>query len=261
METNKQLIRRRFGRGFARYDRLAVVQQALCDELAGMIASHIAGPPSRALEIGTGTGFLTRRLIARYPDTEWFLNDIADESEAFLAPHTEGRRTTFLAGDAERLALPRRLDLVASASTVQWFDDLEAFAAQAIHALAPGGLLALSTFGPENFAEIRALTGESLEYLTPGELRGMLGAQGYTIAEAREHTTRLAFDTPGDVLRHIKATGVNSLRPVRWGVGRFTRFEREYRERFADAAGRVSLTYHPILVIARKPGAEGRPHV
>ena len=253
METNKQLIRRRFGRNFAQYHRTAQVQKVLCSRLAELIDQHITEPPARAMEIGTGTGFLTSLLLGRYPNSAWFLNDIADESQTFLAPYTTGCRTSFIPGDAELIALPDKLDLVASASTVQWFDDLAAFTRRVHESLLPGGILAFTTFGPDNFNEIKTLTGEGLDYLTLEEFRIMLSQQGYEIVESSQYTVRLAFDTPGDVLRHIKATGVNSLRPVRWGIERFTRFEQEYRDLFATTEGRVQLSYHPILIIARKP--------
>ena len=118
--------------------------------------------------------------------------------------------------------------------------------------LAAGGRLALSTFGPDNFEEIRATTGDGLVYYTSAELAGLLKQAGLTIEEQKEYTRRLEFGSPTDVLRHIKATGVNAIRKPRWTPRRLTDFETLYRSRFSTSSGTVTLTYHPILIVARK---------
>lgn len=52
------------------------MQERICEELAELIGTHVPGKITRGLEVGTGTGFLTRRLLERYPDAEWTLNDL-----------------------------------------------------------------------------------------------------------------------------------------------------------------------------------------
>ena len=61
--ADKELIRERFAAGFERYDTLALVQQGICDELAGAVMRHVPRTVARALEVGAGTGFLTRRVV------------------------------------------------------------------------------------------------------------------------------------------------------------------------------------------------------
>lgn len=112
--------------------------------------------------------------------------------------------------------------------------------------------MALSTFGPDNFEEIRATTGDGLVYYTSAELAGLLKQAGLTIEEQKEYARRLEFGSPTDVLRHIKATGVNAIRKTRWTPRRLTDFETLYRSRFSTSSGTVTLTYHPILIVARK---------
>ena len=149
-------------------------------------------------------------------------------------------------------AFGRPFDLIATASTVQWFDNLPAFLNRTQEMLAAGGRLALSTFGPDNFEEIRATTGDGLVYYTSAELAGLLKQAGLTIEEQKEYARRLEFGSPTDVLRHIKATGVNAIRKTRWTPRRLTDFETLYRSRFSTSSGTVTLTYHPILIVARK---------
>ena len=191
-------------------------------------------------------------MLRRYPDAEWIVNDLIEESEIYLRPYASGHYVEYLWGDAELLPLPGELDMIASASAVQWFDNLPLFIDRAVGSLCCGGYFAFTTFGTDNFREIRATTGEGLHYYTSEQLQELLTAAGYGIVETLEYTRHLPFDTPADVLRHIKATGVNSIRKARWGKQQLMDFETAYREHFSMPDGRVALTYHPILVLAQK---------
>ena len=252
MTTDKQLLKKRFAATFRQYDSLAVVQQEICGQLDEMIGRICPGRIGRAMEVGCGTGFLTHYLLRRYPDAEWIVNDLIEESEIYLRPYASGHYVEYLWGDAELLPLPGELDMIASASAVQWFDNLPLFIDRAVGSLCCGGYFAFTTFGTDNFREIRATTGEGLHYYTSEQLQELLTAAGYGIVETLEYTRHLPFDTPADVLRHIKATGVNSIRTARWGKQQLMDFETAYREHFSMPDGRVALTYHPILVLAQK---------
>ena len=137
--SDKDLLKNRFAANLRSYNSLAVVQERICEELAELIGTHVPGKITRGLEVGTGTGFLTRRLLERYPDAEWTLNDLVEASECFLQPYVGGRKTQCYWGDAESLpAFGRPFDLIATASTVQWFDDLPAFLNRTQEMLAAG---------------------------------------------------------------------------------------------------------------------------
>ena len=113
------------------------------------------------------------------------------------------------------------------------------------------GLLAFSTFGATNMHEIRQLTGHGLDYPSIKELQALL-SPGFDILHAEEEVISLPFPTPQAVLKHLKQTGVTGTEKRMWTRGRLQSFCEEYTTRFSDAAGNVSLTYHPIYIIARK---------
>lgn len=228
-----------------------MVQRDICAELGGLAAGLCdPGSVSRAMEIGVGTGFLTSHLARLFPDAEWYLNDISESSREFLNNNAP-LNSTFLCGDAEDMEFPGNLDLIASASTVQWFDDMPGFVSRAAEATNPGGWLVLSTFGPDNFREIRETTGEGLDYYTLAELCGIFEAAGYEVSSCTEYTRALSFASPLDVLRHIKATGVNSLVRTHWGPRQLAAFDDKYRAAHSVEGG-VELTYHPILLVTKK---------
>lgn len=259
MATDKELIRERFGANFGRYNRLALVQQKICAELARLVQQYRVcgcgdsdGGVKRVLEIGAGTGFLTSRLVPLAPVAQWFVNDLVPDAGKYLAKYLTDNDVEYLWGDAEQIEFPAGVDVIASASTVQWFDDMVGFLRKASQATADGGWLVLSTFGSDNFKEIRATTGEGLDYLPLDELKRMTEESGYEIVYACEYIETLCFDTPTDVLHHIKATGVNSIRKTRWNRGQLADFDSAYRRQFPAADGGVQLTYHPIIILARK---------
>ncbi len=253
MTTDKKLIQRRFEANFEHYNALAHVQQQICGQLASAIASHRRMPFLSGYEVGAGTGFLTRHLVEEYPLTRWVFNDLSPAAAPFLDPLTGGLDACYLWGDAEELPFPDAPDIVASASTVQWFGDLSRFVRRASQAMRPGAMLALSTFGPGNFVEILRLTGQGLEYHDEPQLRTIMQRNGFSVEYFHDYSHTLWFDTPLEVLHHIRATGVNSLSVTPWTKGRLVEFEHDYTAHFAGSGhGRLPLTYNPVLIVAHR---------
>lgn len=253
MVKDKKLVKERFQSGFKKYDRLASVQKYVSDELAGL-AKEYAGDfkARRILEIGAGTGFLTERLVPVWPDAEWFINDISPETERFAGRFTENTKTEFLIGDAEKTDFPNDIDIIASSSSIQWFDDVESFIHKLPAKLSDGGYLFLSTFGPENFNEIKTVTGKGLEYKSKRQLEAILQQAGFKILHTIEKQEELYFDIPVDVLYHIKSMGFNSVTKEPWSRRHLNSFSEKYKKLFSSNSGAVRLTYHPVLLAARK---------
>ena len=72
---------------------------------------------------------------------------------------------SFRAGDIERIELPTAaFDLVASNAVFHWLDDPAGLFERLAVALREGGLLAFTTFGPDNLCEVAAVGGRGLSY-------------------------------------------------------------------------------------------------
>lgn len=254
MNLDKQLIRSRFAKHFAGYHENAVVQKGMAEQLADMIEEAAAtSPVGRGLEVGVGTGFLSARLLAAYPGATWFFNDLAPEAFGWVqAAAPSGSNLSFVTGDAERVPFPGELDLVASASAMQWFDDACGFIEKARNAIKPGGLLALGTFGPDNMSELRELTGRGLHYRTLTELGRLLENGGWSLLSAREWRERLLFPDAIALLKHVRETGVNAVASAFWTPRQMKQFCETYAHRFGREREGVRLTYHPVLVVGRK---------
>ena len=103
-----------------------------------------------------------------------------------------------------------------------------------------------------------SVTGTGLSYLPLEWLHGLLTDAGLRAVLAEEEHLTLSFSSPSDVLRHLKHTGVTGITRTAWTPGRLARFSDEYLHRFGTPEGNVTLTYHPVYLIARCPIREHR---
>lgn len=244
----RDLVKSRFEKSFASYDAHAAVQADISSRL--FARWQLEQPQvGRLLELGCGTGNLTRRLVGLPRLESVYLNDLCRQSAALTALFPAGC-ARFLEGDMESVALPQDLDAVVSASAVQWASDLPRLLARCADSLKRGGWLLLSSFGPQHYAEIKALTGIGLTYYPLEQYRDWLVPQ-FDILWAHEDRRRLMFGRPAAVLVHMRQTGVSGVRRAPWSRRQLRAFEADYVARFGSSAG-VPLTYHPLLMMARK---------
>ena len=251
----KEQIAACFARARRTYDREARVQlqaaRRMLDLLRTQTDAEAVMQGADILEVGCGTGLYSRLLAdVLHPRTLW-LNDLCPDMAQSLADLLARPGVHFLPGDAEDVCLPPRTRVITSCSTLQWFARPEIFFARCLESLMPGGILAFSTFGKDNLREIRALTGHGLAYFSPEAWARML-PDGFRLVHASEEVAVLSFPTPTDVLRHLKQTGVTGTERRMWTRTRLEEFCNGYIRRFGTPDGTVTLTYHPIYIIAQK---------
>lgn len=255
--TDSARVHDSFRRSLGSYHAEASVQARIARHLSTLLVQ--AGAPNafdRVFEFGAGTGHLTGALLDRFTVSELTLNDLVAECRPHLAPLVGDRVSgwSFLSGPVESAPLSGVYDLIASASTVQWLDDPAAVLAHLSAHLRPGGWMALSGFGPGQFAELDALgaTGAAPHYATVAEWRTLLPAD-LSLVEAEEHSERQHFADLRALLRHLRQTGVNGRAGGAWTRGQLASIEDAYRQRHSDG-GKLRLTYAPVYLVLRKEG-------
>ncbi|MGR3615084.1 MAG: malonyl-ACP O-methyltransferase BioC [Paracoccaceae bacterium] len=252
--TTADKVRRSFRRGFASYSETACVQAQVAEQLVSLLAEKRGGNPiAQGFEFGCGTGNLTRALTAEFSVRDLHLNDLVPDAERAARDVAENvGSVSFRAGDVQSVRPERRFDLIASASTVQWVSDQNALLEQLADMLAPGGWLALSSFGSAQFKELLALgsTAAAPGYLDAVDWQSALPV-GLKLVAVKQNQITLSFPNARAVLRHLRDTGVNGRAQAGWTRTRLAAFEAEYMHRFGTRDG-VSLTYDPVWVIAQK---------
>lgn len=236
--TDKSLVARRFGRAGSTYDRHAILQHLITDTLLAMIPPHLSRGAD-IIEIGAGTGRATRRLAGMAPRSMhvWDLHITPGVATiAGITPRETDAETAILTTPAESA------DLIFSASTVQWFNSLPSFLSRAAGVLRPGGAIVLSTFAPETMQEVHRAAGTTSRFPTPEAISRMI-PPGMSVTVMRTDIHTMRFGSPMDVMRHIRATGVNSLSA--------TAGPAEAR-RVIDNYGDPLITYAPIYIVLEK---------
>lgn len=238
---DKNLVAQRFSRSATTYDANADVQRHIAERLWSLWQNTTTQPPLSILEAGYGTGILTRLYTSCWHPYRISLWDLAPV-EIDIPEAGE-----IIAGDAEeliRLMPENYYEAIVSASAMQWFDSPERWLRNAARILTPGGIIAVSTFGPDNMREIAEVTQLPLRYYTADELTAMI-PDGCSVIVVEEERIIKEFTSPREVLNHLKLTGVNAMRCPAMSA-------RDLIASYPMTDGKARLTYHPIYLIIKK---------
>lgn len=159
-EIDRYAMRAAFEKAAISYDAAAVLQQEVANRLVERM-DVMAMKPQSILDVGSGTGFVSELLAARFPKSKITALDLALN----MLKQAKNKRTfkqrwnkQFRYVNAEVENLPfadASVELVISGLTLQWCQDLPKVFKEFKRVLAPGGLLLFSTFGPDTLKELR----------------------------------------------------------------------------------------------------------
>jgi malonyl-CoA O-methyltransferase len=248
---NNSLIKYKFGKSIDTYDDNAYAQKEIAQKLAILTSILYPRVPKTILEIGCGTGLLTKNILSLFENAYYYLNDINEKVESLMYSLFPKNNFIFIGSDAQSVDFPDGIDLIVSSSTLQWFDNLSGFAKKAHQSLSPEGYMFLSTFGKNNLKEIRKLTGIGLEYSSLEILRNLF-APYFEILHLSEEEIPVSFDSSAEILSHFRRTGVNAncsgIMRTQSGLRSFCN---RYDKMFSDGT-KVILTYNPIYIVLKK---------
>lgn len=242
MQINPQKIKKQFEKSLAKYNENAIIQKIMAEKLVNNLPQNYY--PS-ILELGCGTGILTKELAQKIKFDRYIANDLLIKAKKYtniIIPNSE-----FIVGNAQKISVGSCVDLVISNAMFQWIKRLDTAIEHFKTFLNPEGILAFSTFSPENFREIKDVTGLSLEYKTKNELCEILQPH-FEIISIEEFEKTLKFNTPLELLAHMKNTGVNSLERESWTFKEV----KSFCDKFSQKYPQNNLTYSPIIIVAKR---------
>jgi len=152
---DKSTISSRFGSKAQSYEDVTPVQEEMGTVLIDRISQLRSKEQIHSiLEIGCGTGRLTRQLAKAFPDAAITALDISAEMIAYAKAKFPD--ASYQVTDAENYLADcsDSFDLIVSNATVQWFENPELSLTNARQLLKLGGLLAFATFAEKTFHEL-----------------------------------------------------------------------------------------------------------
>ncbi|MBF0326408.1 MAG: methyltransferase domain-containing protein [Alphaproteobacteria bacterium] len=152
--SRKRKVADAFALAAATYDQAAEAQMRAARHLANLVAALPLPAAPDVVEVGCGTGLLTR-LLKPAIGGNWLLTDLSPamvEAAAAAIPDAEHR---VMDGEHPDLA-PASADLIVSNLAAQWFLDLPQAVERLTACLRPGGMLAFSTLAHGSLREWQA---------------------------------------------------------------------------------------------------------
>lgn len=240
MQPNTKTIKHQFKKSIDKYNENAIIQKQIAEILINKL------PDKKyidILEIGAGSGLLTEQISKHCSFENYYANDLVEKSEIYIKKFIPNCK--FTSGDFRKIKFNAKFDLIAANAVFQWYENLEKIFEQCRQLLKPNGILAFSTFSPENYKEIKTLTGLSLNYKTQDEIIQILN-KNFKIIDTETYLKTIHFDNPLKILAHMKNTGVNSLSDKPMNIKDIKHFCEQYKNSYPNC----ELTYSPIIVIA-----------
>lgn len=258
---DKRAIRRAFSRASGGYDAAAVLQTEVRDMLLQRLELTRL-QPGVVLDAGAGTAHASRRLKARYPKARVLALDSA------LGMLLEARRQQRwwrrferVCADAAQLPLAdASVDLIFSNLMLPW-NHPDAVLGEFRRVLRPGGLLTLSSCGPDTLHELRsawsAVDGEAHvhPFIDMHDLGDVLVRAGFNapVLDAERYT--LNYADVSALLKDLRANGARNVLTQRrrglTGGARLTAMQRAYEPLRID--GRITATAEIVFANAWAP--------
>lgn len=246
----------RFARAAERYDALARHQAHAAVRLMELLPAVDA--PRHVLELGCGTGLLTRQLVQRYPSAQLTVVDLAEAmlercAQRVLRPHDQA-----VLADASRY-WPEEgpaVDAVLSSCALQWFADPLGWMRRTQARLHPGAWIALALPVEGTLRELAACAPATATFLPlppAGEWRSRFESVGWSSLCLTSETLTLRYASALEVLRSLHGIGATcttpGLPPLTPGAMR--RWVAACESQFGGPDG-VPCTYELLYVIARR---------
>ncbi len=253
---DKNSTRLHFERATDSYDASAVLQREIAKRL-GERLDYIKHFPKAALDIGSGTGFITEDLLKRYPKASIIALDIAlGMAQKSKSKGNWRHKVKAICADAEQLPLkPESMDLIVSNLMLQWANDLKQTFSGFHSVLAPNGLLLFSTFGPETLIEMREswakvdAQAHTSEFADMHEVGDALLQAGFINPVTDMEMITMTYANPSQLMRDIKNIGASNAAQKRskglMGKQKLQAFEKAY-EKFKTPDGLYPATWEII---------------
>ena len=251
------MIEKRFSAAVETYDRHARPQLSLARSVCDVLPEIY---PEQILELGSGTGQLTRLLVDQFPDV---LIDAVDLSEKMVEYSRKKFKrfpqATWIQGDAQTYRATDPYPLIVSSAALHWISDLKKTFENIYRCLEKDGFFSLGMMLSGTLKELLAVRQEIAPGKTPPsalpslkKLTDTLHAAGFKILRKKLSEEEVSYKDATDFLRTIHEQGVTGSKVASGrsplNRGELNRLIELYQERYTSADG-VYATYETATLL------------
>ena len=262
-EPHGRTVRQRFSAAAPTYDAHARVQNAVAAKLVRLIPS--SNSVAHILEVGCGTGALTRHLLGSFPQATVDAIDISPKMiETACRNFSAAPTIHWHVADARNFHGRNLYELITSNCALHWVDPLLEGLHNLAQRLKSGGQFTFSimldgTLHELREARLRVAPDKQPEGRLPrlSEVIDSLELSGCSVLESLEETELESYPSATDFLRAIHDMGVTggavsrALTPLT--RGELSRLIADYDSHYRSDDSSVSATYEVGYIKATKP--------
>lgn len=257
-EDLKSQIATSFGNAVSHYDQHAQVQQEVAQRLiASLQPWRDIIPNGPIIELGCGTGFVTKGLAHLYPDQEVQVTDLSEQMVNHCRQKfSDHDNLVFKVQDAEKLPHDEpHYAMTVSGFAAQWFKDPAQTLSRWLEATKPGGLLLVSFPGNECFPEWRKHCQELGLPFTANELPDVEEmvvkmSVGPAQVDYYEDTITQTYDSARDFFRELKDLGAATQREGRSLTPKELSLLIKHWDKSSD--GKIRVSYHVVFLAVKR---------
>ncbi len=210
---DKKDIRRSFSKASISYDEFAQLQRSAGLNLLKMLGSN--NPAGVVLDLGCGTGFLTKELSRIVKGGAVIAMDIA---VPMLEVARNKNECGFFCADIEKLPVKSGVvDYIFSNFALQWCMDLLTVFFQFRRVMKPDGQVFFSTFGPQTFQELKYAWAQVDSYshvnafYSAVDIQNFMEQAGLEICKIERITHQSYYPDVITLMKEIKGIGAHNM--------------------------------------------------
>ena len=265
-------IRRAFSNSALQYEALTGLHKEIGRELihkvsldVGLDVGMVPIPSLKILDVGMGTGWLTRRVKSFFPEALVLGLDFSDGMIDAARQHQDNFQ--IIQADANELPFKNEcFDLIVSNLAYQWIDDLTGAFRRSHAILKRGGRFSFTMFGRATFQELFVAFEHSLEKCVhekkqdfpvrrlagQKDIEAAMKRAGFVDVNVDFERIKVRFMDMMDLLQWTKNIGANNLeKNIYVGKDLLLRANDYYNMHFKDAFG-ITATFEVIWASGRK---------
>ncbi len=214
-QLNKHSIKRAFNTASHTYDQAANWQKKVANQLLNYV-DKIQPYHQTILDLGAGTGYLTKHLQQRHSGNHIIALDIAEQMLLFSKQHDHCHH--FICSDAENLSLKNQcIHMILSNMALHWCPSLKLTLKEQYRVLKKNGILIFSLLGSESLQSLKTAWQAVDNYthvntfIHHSTIKQLCHDAGFEIIYFKRYEIKKHYKNVNELMQHLKATGAKTV--------------------------------------------------